>query len=122
VISTFCLKRGVRTSLHYYERGASFIKGGEPLQRITLLTSVFEVLINLNLQLRQLTKRTKRHINSTAANTNLILCGVLMTLYNFSGLVEPRLSLFVQPLLSFDSVCFVFWLCSLQLVRTPCAW
>jgi len=50
------------------------------------------------------------------------LYGVLLTgIYNCSSLVAPRLSS-VRCLISFDSVCFVFWICSLQLFWTPCVW
>jgi len=42
--------------------------------------------------------------------------GLLLALYNYNGLVAPRLSLY-----NFWFV-FLFWLCSLQLFRTPCAW
>jgi len=45
---------------------------------------------------------------------------LLMALYNYNGLVAPTLSLdnFRFQLTRF----FVFWLCSLQIFHTPCAW
>jgi len=44
-----------------------------------------------------------------------------MALYDYSGLVAPRLSLY-NACFHFDSVCFVIWMCSLQLLCSPCAW
>jgi len=44
-----------------------------------------------------------------------------LALYNYNGLVAPGLSLY-NFWVHFHSVCFVFWLYSLQLLRTPCAW
>jgi len=44
---------------------------------------------------------------------------LLLALCNYSGHLAPRLSLYNG---SFHSVSCVFWMCSLQLLCTPCAW
>jgi len=46
---------------------------------------------------------------------------LLLALYNYNGLVAPRLSLY-NFWFHFNRFAFVFCVCSLQLFRTPCAW
>ena len=47
--------------------------------------------------------------------------GLLLVLYNYSGFAAPRLSLH-NFWFHFTWFVFVFWVCFLQLFRTPCAW
>ena len=44
-----------------------------------------------------------------------------MAFYNYSVLVAPQLSLF-NVWFRLTRFVFVFWMCSLQLFRAPCAW
>jgi len=46
---------------------------------------------------------------------------LLLALYNYNGLVAPRLSLY-NFWIQFTQFVFVFWVSSLQLFRTPWAW